>query len=457
MTADPTRSRLPSTRLAASASIDQLKAAVVEEIDRHADEIVRVSQRILAAPETGFKEVNTARLVAAAFTRLGLPYREGIAVTGVSARLEGARKGPNVAVMGELDSLIVAAHPNADPDTKAAHACGHHCQIGSMLGVATGLVNSGLADHLAGSVTFMAVPAEEFIELEWRSHQRAIGRLEFLGGKPEFVRLGEFDDIQIAMLTHTSADYPGFSIGNSSNGMVGKVIRFLGTAAHAGGRPHLGVNALNAAHIAMAAIHAQRDTHRDRDFVRIHPIITRGGTVVNAVPDDVRMETYVRAASVQAILEANSGVDRALRAGALAVGGAVEIETLAGYLPLRQNGVLSEVFSANARRLVGDEGVKHGDHGGGSTDMGDISHLVATIQPYVGGASGVGHSEHYVIKDYHLAVLQAAKAMAMTVVDLLGAGGAGAQRVLTGYRPAMTKAEYLSLMRSMQYSKTLTE
>lgn len=448
---------MPPTRLAAGASIEALKAAAVEEIDRHAEEIVRVSQRILAAPETGFKEINTARLVAAAFTRLGLPYREGIAVTGVSARLEGSRKGANVAVLGELDSLIVAGHPNADPDTKAAHACGHHCQIGSMLGVATGLVNSGLAEHLTGSVTFMAVPAEEFIELEWRSHQRAIGRLEFLGGKPEFVRLGEFDDIQIAMLAHTSADYPGFSIGNSSNGMVGKVIRFHGTAAHAGGRPHLGVNALNAAHIALAGIHALRDTHRDQDFVRVHPIITKGGTVVNAVPDDVRMETYVRAASVQAILEANTGVDRALRAGALAVGGSVEIETVAGYLPLRQNGALSEVFASNARKLVGEGRVVHGDHGGGSTDMGDISHLVATIQPYVGGASGAGHSEHYVIKDYHLAVVEAAKALAMTVVDLLGAGGAGAQKVLSGYRPAMTRTEYLSFMRSLHTSKTYTE
>lgn len=431
---------------------------MVDEIDRHADEIVRTSQRILAGPETGFREARTARIVAGVFTRLGIPYREGIALTGVVGRLGPRRKGGvNVAVMGELDSLIVAAHPHSDPDTMAAHACGHHCQIGSMLGVAYGIALSGIADHLAGAVSFMAVPAEEFIELEWRSELRDAGRIEFLGGKPEFVRLGEFDDVQVAMLTHTSSDYAGFSVGNTSNGMVGKVVRFNGTAAHAGGRPHLGVNALNAAHIALAGIHAQREAYRDQDYVRVHPIITKGGTVVNAVPDDVRMETYVRAASVPSIVDANNRVDRALRAGALAVGGSVAIKTLPGYLPLKQHGALSDMFAENAKKLVGADAVVRGGHGGGSTDMGDVSHIVATIQPYVGGATGVGHSGHYLVKDYSLAVVTAARAMAMTVVDLLGAGGAGAQRVLAGYRPAMTKTEYLSLMRGMQSDRTYSE
>jgi amidohydrolase len=444
-------------RLPANASIDDLKRAVVEEIDRHADEIVRLSQRILTEPETGFRETKTARLVAATFTRLGIPYREGIALTGVIGRLGATSATVNVAVMGELDSLIVAAHPHADPDTSAAHACGHHCQIGSMLGVAYGLALSGVAEHLGGAVTFMAVPAEEYIELEWRSHLRDAGKIEFLGGKPELVRLGEFDHVQIAMLTHTSSDYAGFSVGNTSNGMVGKVVRFHGTAAHAGGRPHLGINALNAAHVALAGIHAQRETYRDQDTVRVHPIITKGGTVVNAVPDDVRMETYVRASSVPAIVDANGKVDRALRAGALAVGGSVSIKTLPGYLPMRQHPALTELFAANARKLVETDAVVKGGHGGGSTDMGDISHIVATIQPYVGGTAGVGHTEHYLIKDYSLAVTKAAKAMAMTVVDLLGAGAAGAQRVLGGYRPAMTKADYLGLMRSMNSDRTYSE
>lgn len=448
---------MPPGRLPANASIDDLKRAAVDEIDRHADEIVRVSQRILAAPETGFREAKTARLVAATFTRLGIPYREGIAVTGVIGRIGASNAAVNVAVMGELDSLIVAAHPNADPDTSAAHACGHHCQIGSMLGVAYGLSLSGVADHLGGAVTFMAVPAEEYIELEWRSNLRDSGKIEFLGGKPELVRLGELDHVQIAMLTHTSSDYEGFSVGNTSNGMVGKVVRFHGTAAHAGGRPHLGINALNAAHVALASIHAQRDTYRDQDTVRIHPIITKGGTVVNAVPDDVRIETYVRGASVPAIVDASGKVDRALRAGALAVGGSVSIKTLPGYLPMRQHPGLTEMFAANAKKLVEPEKVVKGGHNGGSTDMGDISHVVATIHPLVGGAAGVAHTEHYLITDYSLAVTRAAKAMAMTVVDLLSGGAAGAQRVLGGYRPAMTKADYLGLMRGMLSDRTYTE
>ncbi|MBI4306600.1 MAG: amidohydrolase, partial [Chloroflexi bacterium] len=146
-----------------------------------------------------------------------------------------------------------------------------------------------------------------------------------------------------------------------------------------------------------------------------------------------------------------------LRAGALAVGGSVTVRTLPGYLPLRQHPGLTDLFAANARKLVGEENVVRGEHGGGSTDVGDISHLLPTIQPYVGGAKGVGHTEHYLIEDYGLAVLKAAKAMTATVIDLLTAGAAGAQRVLSGYRPAMIRSDYLAYLRAMQTERTYSE
>ena len=99
----------------------------------------------------------------------------------------------------------------------------------------------------------------------------------------------------------------------------------------------MGINALNGAVVAMAAIHAQRETYRDRDTIRIHPIITQGGVTVSSVPADVRMETYVRGASVDAFLAASEKVDRALRAGAMAIGGSVDITTLPGYLPIQSD------------------------------------------------------------------------------------------------------------------------
>ena len=439
--------------------IARIKRLVCEEIDNRGDEIVAVARDILAHPEPGFRETRTARVAADRLRGLGMAPKEGIALTGVKARLEGGSAGPNVAVMGELDSLIVPGHPDADPETGAAHACGHHCQIGSMLAAATGLSAAGVMDELSGNITFIAVPAEEYIEIEWRNSLRLEGKLEFLGGKPEFVRLGELDDIDMAMMTHTGsgADSCLFGIGSSSTGIVAKLMRFTGVSAHAGGAPHMGVNALNAAHIALAAIHAQRETFKDSDVVRVHPIITRGGSVVNAVPADVRMETFVRAAGLEAMMDANAKVDRSLRAGALATGASVTITTLPGYMPLRQSEELVELHRANAAELVGDEHVVRHGLRGGSTDMGDVSQLMPAIHPYAGGVTGTSHGDNLIVKDYGVAVLAAAKAMAMTIVDLLADGAAKGQAVLKQFEPAMTKAGYLEHMRSLQSENTYTE
>jgi metal-dependent amidase/aminoacylase/carboxypeptidase family protein len=141
--------------------------------------------------------------------------------------------------------------------------------------------------------------------------------------------------------------------------------------------------------IAMSAIHAQRETYRDHDTIRIHPIITQGGVAVSSVPADVRMETFVRGRSVEAFLDASAKVDRALRAGAMAVGGRVEITTLPGYLPMQKNSTMMDLYRANAEALVGAPNVAEMGHRTGSTDMGDVSQLMPVIHPYVVAASGV--------------------------------------------------------------------
>ena len=142
-------------------------------------------------------------------------------------------------------------------------------------------------------MALLAVPAEEYIEIEYRDELRRDGKLEFLGGKPELIRLGEMDDVDMALMCHTTseASEKQLCISGTNNGTLAKKIRFLGRAAHAGGAPHLGVNALNAASLALMAIHANRETFQERDTIRVHPIITKGGEAVSAVPADVRMET----------------------------------------------------------------------------------------------------------------------------------------------------------------------
>ena len=267
-------------------TVEELKAAVQAEIDRRGDEAVRVAKEVLRGPEVGFREQKTSRLVAETFRRLGVPFEDGIAITGLKGMLDSGNAGPTVAVMGELDSLIVPGHPHSDPVTGAAHACGHHCQLGMMLGVAMGLRAAGVMENLAGRVALVAAPAEEYIEVEFRDGIRRQGRVEFLGGKAEYIRLGALDDVDMAMMTHTTENSEGgkIAIGGTNNGLVAKWIRFHGRAAHAGGAPHAGINALNAAMLALSAIHAQRETYRDQDTIRIHPIITRGGDAVSSVP-----------------------------------------------------------------------------------------------------------------------------------------------------------------------------
>ena len=214
--------------------------------------------------------------------------------------------------------------------------------------------------------------------------------------------------------------------------------------------------ALNAASLALMAIHANRETFKDNDTVRIHPIITKGGEAVNSVPADVRMETFVRASDIDAIVEANRKVDRALKAGAMAVGAKVNITTIPGYLPLKQDYSMMEIFRRNAVSLVGEEGIGYRRHGTGSTDMGDVSQIMPAIHPYVGGARGLGHGNDYIIKDYDLAVVTAAKSIATTIIDLLAEGAAGAANVLSQHRGAMTKAQYLKLMRNLANEELYT-
>ena len=437
-------------------SKDELKGQVFAEIDSRADEIVNLAKTILGHPEPGFRENKTSKVVAGKLAALGIPFRAGLALTGIRAQLIGGTAGPALAILGELDSLIVSEHPYADPVTGAAHACGHHCQIAMMLGAAIGLMQPEVLSALSGRLVFMAVPAEEYIEIEYRDSLRREGKIEFLGGKPELIKLGEFDDVDLAMMLHTTSNPEDkqLCISGTNNGTIAKRIQFIGKGAHAGGAPHLGINALNAATLALSGIHFNRETFRDEDTVRVHPIITKGGEAVSAVPADVRMETFVRARNMDAVMDANRKVDRALKAGAMAVGASVNIQTIPGYLPLNQDKSLAGVFESNSVDLVGEDNVGSVTHRTGSTDMGDVSQLMPAIHPYVGGASGLGHGADYVVEDYALAVVTAAKALAGTAVDLLADGADVAGNIISGHRPEMTPDEYLKLMRELASEET---
>jgi amidohydrolase len=430
----------------------ELKQRVYEAVDRRAEQIVSIGEQIRKNPELGFKEVKTARLVEETFGKLGLATKSGLAMTGVRAEAAGrAGDGPTFALLGELDALVVAGHPVADAQTGAAHACGHNAQVAALTGAAMGLVDAKAFDHLAGRVVFFAVPAEEYGDIEWRVSQARAGKLEFLGGKPELLRLGHFDDVDLSMMIHmTSRPEDGKAgVPASNNGCIVKTIRYVGRAAHAGGAPHMGVNALYAAQVGLTAVNAIRETFRDEDTIRVHPIITHGGSQVNVIPGEVRLETYVRGRTVEAILDAQKKVDRAFRAGALALGARVEIETLPGYMPMTCDQNMARLFKETAGALVGEDNYRQIGHRTGSTDMGDLSMVMPILHPYIGGAEGSGHGADYKIVDNTLAYVTQAKALAAMAVDLLADGGAAARGVLEAAKPPMTREQYLAFQRGL--------
>jgi amidohydrolase len=431
-----------------------LKARVSRAVDAHASELEALAQQVFAMPELGFKEHRTAKVVHDWFDRLGVPHEDGIAQTGSKAVIETGSAGPTVAILGELDSLLCWEHPDHDRHTGAVHACGHNGQLAMMIGA--GLALRDVVPDLAGRVVLMAVPAEEYVELEERLAMRSEGKLEFLGGKAEMVRLGAFDDVDVAMMVHTTSrpEDGDIAVGGTNNGMLAKFVRFIGHTSHAGGAPDQGINALSAARVALAGIDAIRETFRDEDHVRVHPIVTRGGDVVNAIPADVRLEMFCRGASIEAIESAHRKVDRALKAGAMALGAAVEITTLPGYLPLNHDPSLVSLFRANAAEIVGPDNVRDKAHGGGSTDMGDISHILPSVHPYAGGAVGAGHGADYRIADHARAVINPAKALAMTVVDLLADDARQARRVIAEFNPRMTRHDYLVYQRRLSTVQT---
>jgi amidohydrolase len=437
---------------ASGTSKDELRRRVYEAIDRRAEEIVGLGERIASHAEMGFKEVKTARLVRETLEGLGLEARTGLAMTGVRADARGrGGEGPTFALIGELDGLRVTGHPKADPETGAAHACGHNAQVAGMLGAAMGLLDAKAFDHLAGRIAFFAVPAEEGGDIEWRQGQIQAGTLEFPCGKQELIRLGHFDDVDLAMMIHTNWRREDGKAGvpASNNGRVGKTARFIGRASHAGGAPHLGINALYAAQVALSGINAVRETFRDEDSIRVHPVLTHGGSQVNVIPGEARLEMYVRGKSAEGVADASAKVDRALRAGALALGAQVEIETLPGPMPLLCDPRMAKLFETAARELVGEEHYRNIPHRSGSTDMGDLSQIMPILHPYMGGASGAGHSAEFRIVDKQLGYVQPAKALASMAIDLLADGGTGARDVLRTAKPPMTREGYLAYQRGI--------
>lgn len=423
-------------------TLEEIKRKLMDTIEAHQEEIYRIGDEILQNPELGYCEEKTSAFVRQELEKWGIAYDYPYALTGVKGKLCGREASANVCIIGEMDALGCAGSPIAN-GKGIAHACGHNAQMAAMLGAAIAFADSGVMAYLDGDITFFAAPAEEFIDMEYRKSLKDSGKIAYYGGKQQLIAEGAFDDVDMAMMVHAQPNEPKAKlfVQGENLGFLAKKITFQGKAVH-GSTPFDGVNALNAAALAILGVHANRETFREEEKIRIHPIITKGGDVVNSVPAEVCIDTYVRGASYEAIQKGNRAVERAAKGAADMVGAAVMFEDIPGYLPLQENKKLSEVFERNAAQLVGQENLVYGAEITGSSDIGDLSSILPVIQPSVGGFIGALHERQFHVAEKQTAYLLPAKIVAMTAAELLYNHAETAKQIKKSFEPKLTREEY---------------
>jgi amidohydrolase len=428
-------------------------------IGQHRGRILAAEAFIWQNPETGYREAKTSAYMAERFAELGYaPVFMG-GIPGFYADLDTGRPGPALALLGELDAVLCAAHPAADPATGAVHACGHHTQSAALLGAAAALRAPDLLSQLCGKIRFVAVPAEEMIELAYRASLREQGTIRYFGGKVEFLHRGVFDGVDAAAMLHAGCDIgeKAIEVYKGNNGCLAKNITFYGKASHAGVEPWEGVNALYAASLGLQAINAIRETFREENVTRVHPIITDGGSAVNVIPEAVRLESFVRGATPGAMVSENMKVNRALAGAALSLGARLRVSDTPGYMPLHNDAALNELAAQVGAALFGQEAVvDSGRWGGGSTDMGDLSCVLPVVHPWGGGGRGIIHGDEFTVADSERASVGGARFLAGMAVALLQDGGAELRTAKAGFTPLFASyQDYFNFIDAMAQDREL--
>ncbi|MDQ6526886.1 M20 family metallopeptidase [Nocardioides sp. LHD-245] len=369
-----------------------LKAQAIAAIEESAAELVEVSRRIHANPELSFAEHGAVDLLCGVLERCGLSPQRAAYGLDTSFRCEIGDQGPTVAILSEYDAL-----------PGLGHACGHNLIAAMGLGAAVGLSRTV---GLPGRVRYLGAPAEE---------EGA--------GKALMVAQGAFDGVEAAMMVHPAGanleEMPSLAV-------TGVSARFSGVASHAASAPEAGVNALDACVSAYQSI-AQLRQHLTADE-KVHGIITHGGTAPNVIPERAEAVYLLRARDVTRLTGLASRVEACLSAGALSAGATVSLTWWKHrYHELRSNGPLARAYRQNAealgRSFVELAEVPLGVRG--STDMGNVSQVVPSIHPTIdiGSASTPPHSAGFAdcaaSASAEQALLDGAKAMAMTAIDLL--------------------------------------
>jgi amidohydrolase len=372
--------------------LDDLKKKAIDEIEARREQLIELSLRIHANPETAFREAKAAGWLTDQLESEGFAVERGICQIGTAFRASYGSGPPRLAFLAEYDALA-----------GIGHGCGHN--IIATASLAAAIATKAVVPEAGGTALVIGTPAEESG-----------------GGKVFMANRGAFDDLDVAMLVHPGSRDVAVTYALA---LVALGVQYFGRAAHAAARPEAGINALDALVIAYNSVSALRQ--HIRDSARIHGIITDGGQAVNVVPERAAGAFLIRAEDDDYLGELEEKVLACFRAGAEATGARLEYRwgEEARYRAMRSNRPLAEAYRRNmqalGRQVQEEEPKRHL----GSTDMGNVSALVPAIHPTVAIAPPdvTIHTPEFrdaaASEAGHRGLIDSAKAMAMTAVDVL--------------------------------------
>jgi amidohydrolase len=371
--------------------IGALKKAVVKDIDSGYPGLRELSRKLHDHPETAMEEHRASAWLGEFLKRNAFTVESGICDLPTAFKGKYGKGRPVIAFLAEYDAL-----------PKLGHACGHNLIATSS--VAAAVACRRVVDRLGGSITVFGTPAEEL-------H----------GGKAMMAARGAFTDVDAAMLVHPGGG--GTRVAMSTLACATLEVEFFGKSAHAAERPQEGINALEAMILSFNAVNSLR-SHIGAGAL-VNGIITDGGDAANIIPAHAAATFIVRAASDGALEELQPKVISCFAGAADATGAKLEYRWGESYAAMVSNMTLARLFKENSQSLGHD--MRLGDNSvmSFSTDVGNVSRLVPTIQPMVSVApdSVLIHTPEFAgvtaTEEALRRMLDAAKAMAMTAIDLL--------------------------------------
>ncbi|MBS3736449.1 MAG: M20 family metallopeptidase [Candidatus Bipolaricaulota bacterium] len=373
--------------------VNKLKSEAEETIDGLRERMVELSTDLHENPELSYEEYHAQDLLVTELENRGFLIETGTAglETAFRATYEGRSPGPAICLMAEYDAL-----------EGLGHACGHNLSGVASVGAAIGVKEVLAGNDLPGRIVVLGTPGEEL-------HS----------GKVPMVEAGVFDDLDVAMMVHM---FDRTILDPKFIAMEGIEFRFHGKSSHAAGAPEEGINALNGVIQTFENINALRQ--HVKDGVRIHGIITDGGSAINIVPETAAARFFVRADTSTYLTEVLDKVKKCGEGAGVATGADARIETFEANEDLDNNPVLTEIFAENIRRYT-EVAIETSEESLGSTDAGDVSKVIPTLHPTVSIApEGTSlHSEEFARasaseKGFE-GMIKAAKGMALTALDLL--------------------------------------